>query len=455
MNNFFPFLPEQNVTPPATTARSGFFGDVSDDQYAQGIGLLQAAAALADAGAPSAVPQSLGGALAKGLSQGVNAYQQAQDQTVDRKLKQTQIERDQAAYDLQQSRTNKWTAMFQPQTTQVADATGNIGFQELARSAPIYELYPHLSDAEVGTLQFLGPDAGISFLQNMSKPIALGPDEALYDPSTREMIAKNAKPIKPTYKDFKVGDTIEQRVSYDNGVSWEVLSTAPRFSPSQSSPVATANDIALTEIGQGRYEKLIGQREAARQTRTNILQLSQLMESAPTGKLEDFALPLKQWAEGFGINLGVSSETSAQEAFNALSNQLALQLRNPDSGAGMPGSMSDKDREFLKASVVGLEKTTVGNQLLLTMGLSVADYNIKMGEEASRYTANGGNLAQLDNHMNEWVNNNPLFNEELKREITTTLEGTRGLPVVSSLDEARQLPVGTKFIDPNGDVRVR
>src|SRR5690606_24894854 len=73
-----------------------------------------------------------------------------------------------------------------------------------------------------------------------------------------------------------------------------------------------------------------------------------------TGAGANLVLQAKRMAKAMGFDVG---GLSGPEAINAISNQFALELRNPSGGAGMPGALSDKDREFLQQSVPGLERT--------------------------------------------------------------------------------------------------
>jgi hypothetical protein len=69
---------------------------------------------------------------------------------------------------------------------------------------------------------------------------------------------------------------------------------------------------------------------------------------------------------------GIEKLAPAQ-AFNALANQMTLQARSTANGTGMPGAMSDADREFLRQMVPGLEKQKGTNRALLDIMRRLAE----------------------------------------------------------------------------------
>jgi hypothetical protein len=150
--------------------------------------------------------------------------------------------------------------------------------------------------------------------------------------------------------------------------------------------------------------------QAARTKLATLGALSTALQGAGnTGFGGETLLTLQQAGRALGIEIG---DVSSGEAARALGNQLALQLRNPSGGAGMPGAMSDKDREFLVASVPGLTKTPEGNAKLVDFMTKVENRSIEVARLAQEYQDKKG---QIDNgfyqELSAWSEANPLFPE--------------------------------------------
>lgn len=121
------------------------------------------------------------------------------------------------------------------------------------------------------------------------------------------------------------------------------------------------------EIGKQNakdYADLMKSGASAQSQQAKLSRLESLLaKSGNTGKLTPTTMELKAAAASFGIN--VDEKLPFQQAAQALSNEIALSLRNPAGGAGMPGALSDRDREFLQNMVPNLGKTPEGNKLII------------------------------------------------------------------------------------------
>lgn len=138
------------------------------------------------------------------------------------------------------------------------------------------------------------------------------------------------------------------------------------------------------EYAQGIQSSALKSRSA----RANIQQLDALLANVDTGRFKETTTDIKRMAKGVGIDLeklGITDDVPRAEAARALVGQMALQLRDPSAGAGMPGAMSDSDRRFLASMVPGLEATPEGRKLMLNFMTKLHDYNIGMAKEISRY----------------------------------------------------------------------
>jgi hypothetical protein len=110
---------------------------------------------------------------------------------------------------------------------------------------------------------------------------------------------------------------------------------------------------------------------------------------AMQGGLADFNLAVRKIAGAFGVPTG---DTSPAEMINALGNQLALRLRDPSNGAGMPGSLSDSDRLFLKSMSISLGNSPEANRQLVQYYFKLQQKNLAREELRQQYVGKNGRL---------------------------------------------------------------
>lgn len=195
-------------------------------------------------------------------------------------------------------------------------------------------------------------------------------------------------------------------------------------------------------VGMGS-EFLKTSRAAAGLARSEVRQLAELerqLARIDTGAFAGTRIKLGGVAAYLGLTEG--SEVSAAEAAAAITNRLALALRNPAGGEGMPGAMSDADRNFLVASIPGVENTPNGWRSMIEWRRKLADAAISQQREAERFMRDGGRLKDLPAHMQQYAERNPVFNEQAApstqaRQVrrTGTLNGRR---VVEYTDGSRE-----------------
>jgi hypothetical protein len=134
--------------------------------------------------------------------------------------------------------------------------------------------------------------------------------------------------------------------------------------------------------------------------------MASLLDGVSTGKLTPAGTDLAAYAQSVGLN--VDPKLGNKQAAMALANEIALQLRNPSGGAGMPGALSDKDREFLMSMTPSLAATPEGNKTLIEGMKKLAKRDQEIAQLARQY--NNGNL---DNGfyqvVQDYANSHPLF----------------------------------------------
>jgi hypothetical protein len=187
------------------------------------------------------------------------------------------------------------------------------------------------------------------------------------------------------------------------------------------------------EVGTGFGKAYIQMQEAGTSASGKINRLdrlSQLLEGVSTGKITPSTTQLAAYAQGFGIS--VDSKLDAKQAADALIKEMALQARNPSGGAGMPGALSDKDREFLVAMNPGLEKTPGGNRLIIETHKKLAQRDKEVARLARQYRQKNGQLDEgFYEELQQWSDANPLFNG---------MAPASGGPVLRFDAEGRRIP---------------
>lgn len=151
----------------------------------------------------------------------------------------------------------------------------------------------------------------------------------------------------------------------------------------------------------------------AQQSNSQLDQLGTAL-SAPgvyQGAGGESVLALKKAAQAVGFNIEGIPEA---ELANKISKQMALELRNPTGGAGMPGALSDSDRIYLTQMTASLANSPEGNKQIIQMYKSLNQRSIDIDNLASQYEAeHGGRLdAGFRKAVAEYATQHPLFKQQ-------------------------------------------
>lgn len=174
-------------------------------------------------------------------------------------------------------------------------------------------------------------------------------------------------------------------------------------------------------MGEGMAKEYLGLMDADRSAvvqSQKIGRLGDLLGSMDTGTFAGTTNAMKAAAKAAGIDLdslGVTDDVAPAQASKAISNEIALQLRNPAGGAGMPGALSDKDREFLSSMVPSIQNTPEGNKLLLDYWSRVVQRNRDVARIARDYKKRTGRYDEgVYDEFANYANKNPLFGDAPK-----------------------------------------
>ncbi len=130
-----------------------------------------------------------------------------------------------------------------------------------------------------------------------------------------------------------------------------------------------------------------------------------------TGLGAEAELNLRQLGAAMGVDTD-PEKLAGGELIRAVQNRMALTMRSPDGGMGMPGSLSDRDIKFLKDSQIGIDRSPQGNRKMLEAFRAMEGRKIEIARLADQYIAENGRLDSGFNKMvREWASANPLFPE--------------------------------------------
>jgi len=158
--------------------------------------------------------------------------------------------------------------------------------------------------------------------------------------------------------------------------------------------------------GQDYVDLQRGGRQAY-QDNAKLDQLNNLLDETYTGAGADKILAGKKAMQMLGMDVEGVGEA---EAAKAIASELALQLRNPAGGAGMPGAMSDKDREFLQSMTPGLAMSPDGRKALIDTKQKINQRNIDVAKMARDYRKKNGSLDEVFfDELAAYSEENPMF----------------------------------------------
>lgn len=250
--------------------------------------------------------------------------------------------------------------------------------------------------------------------ENFNKPqtFKLGKDEVVYAADGRELFA-NRSPVKPPPlpAGFELGPDGQMRVNPAYEQFMLRKQRAGASSVNVNNPMQTAFDKELGKSQAEAYNNLLKSDTAAMAKLNNLKRLEDLLRNAgSTGSLKPALTSLQAVAKQLGMD--ISDKTDFSQAAQALSNQMALELRNPAGGAGMPGALSDKDREFLVGMTAGIDKLPQANRLIIETQRRLAQREREVARLAREYRQrNGGFDDGFYDLLEQYSASKPLFDD--------------------------------------------
>lgn len=260
-------------------------------------------------------------------------------------------------------------------------------------------------------------------------------------------------PVRPTEAQI-AGESEAARIRAGLALAPDVAAAAAQ----ERAAVTQAE--GTTKAGVGYLDDLNDRASKAGTEEARLQQLEYALSRTYSGFGAEQLLTLRQIGGAFGI--GDAESLSAGELARSISNQLALGLRNPAGGEGMPGNMSNDDRRFLEQTVPRLQNSPDGWRQMIDMRRRLNQYALQQAQEANRYLGAGGSAEGLRRHMAQWAEQNPLFaapapaqggRRTLPGEVTGVADAARNgtrAAAPSDYPDARQAPDGHWYVQRNG-----
>jgi hypothetical protein len=170
-----------------------------------------------------------------------------------------------------------------------------------------------------------------------------------------------------------------------------------------------------TEIAKTQGKEYTDIVTAERQAPNNIGRLDLMkkyLSNVGTGKAAPTVLSLKAYASYFAPELAKSftKDVPFAQAASALSNELALQLRNPSQGGGMPGSLSNSDRDFLASMTANVANDPRSIPLMLDARIAIEKRNQEVGKMARQYYGQHGKIDEgFYQQVQDYATAHPVF----------------------------------------------
>jgi hypothetical protein len=175
-----------------------------------------------------------------------------------------------------------------------------------------------------------------------------------------------------------------------------------------------AQDTAIATTYAKDFTDLITAERSAPGNVARYELLKSHLSKVDTGKLAPTVQSLKAVAAYVAPDLAKewTQGTPYAQAAGALVNEMALQLRSPAGGAGMPGAMSDADREFLVNMTANVQNDPRAIPIMLDAKIAIEKRNAEIGKMARDYRRKNGKIDDGFYEMiREHAESKPLFKD--------------------------------------------
>lgn len=377
----------------------------------EGQGLMAAAMSLLQAQKMPGQRTGIAGALGQAGQQYMQTRTSAQDMAQRRKFQDLQMraqqEQLQAAQD-ERARAERMRAMI---GQHAIPARAAVGANEMDAEPVAAQPAGFDFKGYAGSLAQVDPNAALDLMDKLKakapKQHVMSAGQRLVDESGREVFSAPEKAVPIDYNKPFLPDgspnTAYQRYSLTKaktGATNVTQNSVTKQEGEEAKAVGKFYGDAFADIQRAGF--------TAQSKINRYSRLDQLLEGVSTGKFTPTGLEIAKAASALGLNIDPNMQN--KEAAQALSSEIALELRNPAGGAGMPGAMSDADRQFLVNMVPGLSTTPQGRKMMTDTAIKIATRDKQVADLARAYRKKNGNIDEgFYDELSRFSEANPLF----------------------------------------------
>ena len=292
-----------------------------------------------------------------------------------------------------------------------AERTGTPADGDLIRSLPD-EIFDSPESAREYMEQFVGPDVAKD-----AEAYTLSPGQTRFD-ANNNPVASVAPAPDDRYRPVTPDELKAAGIPLGDGKAYQVNEATGKIEPIGGSGVTVNNSTGGQESeynkkrGGAYAEQAAAMQQGGRAATAELAQIRAMRGELASGVYTGFGGDWVNNARRLGGALGIGDAEKLQggELIQVIQNRLALGQRSTEGGGGMPGAMSDADRQFLVNSVPGLLRDPGSNAKILGYMEAVAQREVEVANMANAYELANGQLdAGFDRQLAEYVNANPLF----------------------------------------------
>ena len=186
------------------------------------------------------------------------------------------------------------------------------------------------------------------------------------------------------------------------------LASGPSIPEKQAAAVNEKYALGSTDDVLKRRTAMFDAGDAAPAKIAKLQRIGQLLQGFDGGKYSPTGVDIAKTLNSVGVQ--IDPLLGNKEAAQAMSQQMALELRNPAGGAGMPGAMSDADRQFLQQMTPSIANSAKGRTQMIDAAVKVETRNQQVSQFARNYEKKYGKLDQgFFDQLSAWSRDNPLF----------------------------------------------
>jgi hypothetical protein len=184
------------------------------------------------------------------------------------------------------------------------------------------------------------------------------------------------------------------------------------------SPAQQAQETELSKMFGDVYTGAVKAELGAPASIAKYRRLGDLYSNVATSKVYPAIAQVKSVAAGLFPDAAKNwtADLPPAQAAEAISRGMALELRNPASGMGMPGAMSDADREFLRSMVPNWELDPRSIPLMVEAKILLHEREMQVGKLARAYRKEHGIVDEgLIQVLSDYSEKHPLFDGLAKK----------------------------------------